>query len=124
MQRFNPAQHRIASVIIALLLVAASGLGAGPTQARHAAANTTISVVESRTYLFDAPALADKWWAAVKKEFEAKNPGVTLNVIPEPNTDIDEVNKINLMLRSPSTTPDVVSIPDWAVGGMAAAGYL
>lgn len=124
MQRFNPARHRIASAIIALLLIAASGLGAAPTQARHAADSTTISVVESRTYLFDDASLADKWWAGIKKEFEAKNPGVTLKVIPEAGSDVDEVNKINLMLRSPSTTPDVLSIPDWAVGGISAASYL
>src|SRR5579872_581859 len=124
MHPFNPARHRIASVAIALLLVASSGLGTGQTQARHSAANTTITVVESASYLFDTAALTTQWWAEIKKEFEAKNPGVTLKVIAEPGIDVDEVNKINLMLRSPSTTPDVLSIPDWAVGGMAAASYL
>jgi multiple sugar transport system substrate-binding protein len=123
MHQFNPARHPVALTIGAILL-AASGLGAAPTQAQHAASGTTISVVESRTYLFDSSALADRWWAGIKKEFEAKNPGVTLNVIAEPGLDIDEVNKINLMLRSQSTTPDVLSIPDWAVGGIAASSYL
>ncbi len=38
--------------------------------------------------------------------------------------DVDEVVKVNLMLRSAATTPDVLSIPTSPVGALAVSGYL
>ncbi|HWE61701.1 MAG TPA: extracellular solute-binding protein [Chloroflexota bacterium] len=122
MKRLSFPGRGIVSVPLALLLVAAST--PGPSQARRAQAGTSISVVYSATYLFDSNALAATWWNRIKKEFQAQHPGVTLNLIGEQGSDTDEVNKIYLMLRSASTTPDVLSIPTDPIGAMGASGYL
>jgi multiple sugar transport system substrate-binding protein len=84
----------------------------------------TISVVYSESYEFDAKNLTDMWWSRVKKEFEAKYPGAHLKQIPVGGTDFDEQKKAALLLRSPSTSPDIVSMETPNVGELAASNYL
>jgi multiple sugar transport system substrate-binding protein len=111
-------------VTLVLILMVGPGHSRASAPASHARAGVTISVVYSQTYLFDDTPHAIAWWKSIKQQFEKRYPGDHLTLIPEQGTDEDEVSKINLMLRSPATTPDVLSIPTAPVGAMAAAGYL
>jgi len=126
MHRSGLIRSLTGAVIVTLLLVASTGprVSSASTVPQGAYAGVTISVVYSQTYLFDGTPQAIAWWKSIKKQFEQRYPGSHLTLIPEQGTDEDEVSKINLMLRSPSTTPDVLSIPTAPVGAMAAAGYL
>src|SRR5207245_4616382 len=114
------------STVVTLILIVAVGPRSShaSSPAGNARAGVTISVVYSQTYLFDATPMAIAWWKTIKKQFDARYRGSHLTLIPEQGTDEDEVSKINLMLRSPATTPDVLSIPTAPVGALAAAGYL
>src|SRR5579864_2074380 len=111
---------------ITLVLIAAVGphTGNASSPSSHPRAGVTISVVYSETYLFDATPLAKAWWSSIKKQFEKRYPGDHLTLIPEQGTDEDETSKVNLMLRSASTTPDVLSLPTAPIGAMAASSYL
>jgi multiple sugar transport system substrate-binding protein len=84
----------------------------------------TISVVYSESYEFDAKNLTDTWWSRVQKEFQAKYPGAKLKLIPVGGTDFDEQKKVALLLRSPSTAPDIVSMETPNVGELAESNYL
>src|SRR5437764_10565198 len=96
------------STVVTLILIAALGPRSSHASAPagSARAGVTISIVYSETYLFDATPMAKVWWANIKKQFDQRYPGDHLRLIPEQGTDEDEVSKINLMLRSPATTPD------------------
>ncbi|HZS89752.1 MAG TPA: extracellular solute-binding protein [Chloroflexota bacterium] len=110
------------SAVVTLSLVAAVGPRAG--YASSAAAGTTISVAYSSQYVFDTNAAAPVWWGSIKKQYEKRYPGSHLTLIGIPGSDVDEVTKLNLMLRSASTTPDVMQIPTGPLGAIAAGGYL
>ncbi|MDB5074380.1 MAG: transporter substrate-binding protein [Chloroflexi bacterium] len=73
-----------------------------------AAAGTTVSIAYSSEQEFNSNAQAAQWFAMLKKQFEAAHPGVTVKLIPIGGSLNDFVTKTNLMLRSPSTTPDVI----------------
>jgi multiple sugar transport system substrate-binding protein len=109
---------------------AACGGGGGSSGSSSAASPTpkalkgTISVLYSESYEFDAKNLTDSWWGTVKKEFETAYPGATLKLIPVGGTDFDEQKKAALLLRSPSTSPDGVSMETPNVGELAQSGYL
>ena len=109
---------------LALITAVGPRFSSASSPARAPYAGITISVVYSQTYLFDGTADAIAWWKSIKQQFEKLYPGSHLTLVPEQGTDEDEVSKINLMLRSASTTPDVLSIPTAPVGAMAVSGYL
>jgi multiple sugar transport system substrate-binding protein len=106
----------------AITVAAVSSTAAAAPRTSHASA--TISVLYSESYEFDAKNLTDSWWNGIKKEFEAANPGSTLKLIPVGGTDFDEQKKAALLLRSASTSPDVVSMETPNVGELAESNYL
>jgi multiple sugar transport system substrate-binding protein len=108
---------------VAVTTVSVAG-NASATPTRHKALTGTISVLYSESYEFDAKNLTDSWWGTVKKEFEAAYPGAKLKLIPVGGTDFDEQKKAALLLRSASTSPDVVSMETPNVGELAQSNYL
>lgn len=120
----SPGFIRLVSVSVTTALILVSAVGARSTSASPPRAGATISVVYSASYLFDDDSQATAFWQDIKKQFEKASPGNHLTLIPEPGLDVDELNKINLMLRLPETTPDVLSIPTYPIGSMAFSGFL
>src|SRR5207253_9066350 len=116
-----PAGLVTAAVVVTLAVVAGHAFA---SSTKSGAMTGTISVVYSESYEFDAKNLTDMWWSRVKKEFETKYPGAHLKAIPVGGTDFDEQKKAALLLRSPSTSPDIVSMETPNVGELAAANYL
>jgi multiple sugar transport system substrate-binding protein len=108
--------------VAAVLAVVAGHALASPT--RSSSLTGTISVVYSESYEFDAKNLTDIWWSRVTKEFEKKYPGAHLKAIHVGGTDFDEQKKVALLLRSPSTSPDIVSVETPNVGELVAANYV
>jgi multiple sugar transport system substrate-binding protein len=117
-----------AALVVGVTGVTATAVVGNVTAAprTHAAAPApgTISVLYSESYEFDAKNLTDMFWSRIKKEFEAAYPGSKLNLIPVGGTDFDEQKKAALLLRSPSTAPDVVSMETPNTGALAQSGYL
>lgn len=83
-----------------------------------------LTVAYGSDYVFIKPQLATKWWNQVAKQFEAQHKGVTVKFIPIPGGLTDITTKLNLLYRSPSTSPDVAELPSQYVGGWVSSGYL
>src|SRR5579871_1264545 len=69
---------------------------------------TTISIAYSANQEFNADAYAVKWFAELKKTFEAAHPGVIVKLEPISGSQSSYFAKTSLMLRSASTTPDII----------------
>lgn len=102
-------------LIVVALVFAVAGCGSDGSRAN------TIRVVYRSYSDFTAmgPLLT-----AVKTEFEAANPGMTVQLVPVTALDDDYQHKLQLMQRSAATAPDVFFEDSYYVNSDAAAGYL
>ncbi|MEU8822883.1 extracellular solute-binding protein [Streptomyces sp. NPDC048636] len=66
----------------------------------------------------------DHHLAAVKKQFEKANPGKTVKLIPIQAQDNDYATKVQQMMRSPRTAPDLVYEDTFRINSDIKAGYL
>jgi multiple sugar transport system substrate-binding protein len=64
------------------------------------------------------------WFDKVIPEFEASHSNVKVELMPIMAAEQDYYTKLDLIMRSPSTAPDVVSEDTFMIGSDAAAGYL
>jgi len=103
------------------LLAAATLVLAACTPADPAGGNKTIKVAYQKTDSFTA---LDSMFQDAKKEFEAANQGVTVELQPIQANDDDYGTKLALALRSPSTAPDVFYEDTFKVRSDVDAGYL
>src|SRR5689334_1000442 len=106
---------------IKIALTASLAIAAAAPMAQ--AASGTITVAYSKTYVFDADPLSVIWWDNVKKQFEEAYKGAHLELQGYDGTDVDLVNKVALLYKSPSTTPDVFMLPTGYVGQWVASNY-
>lgn len=125
------------TVMVAAGLSACSNAGPSASQVTGAAAtcghkgadgsakgHATISISYSSTQEFNSVSQAASWFSQLKAAFEKAHPGVTVKLVPIGGSYNNFVQKTNLMLRSPSTTPDVIHEATVAVGGQVEAGQL
>lgn len=59
-----------------------------------------------------------------KAEFEAANPGSTVEILPIVASENDYYTKLQLMMRSPNTAPDIVYEDTFLINSDITAGYL
>lgn len=111
---------RRASKTVSLLAAAVLALAAC-TPGNPAEGNKTIKVAYQKTDSFTA---LDTMFQDAKKEFEAANQGVTVELQPIQANDDDYGTKLALALRSPSTAPDVFYEDTFKVRSDVDAGYL
>ncbi|WP_458781851.1 extracellular solute-binding protein [Arthrobacter sp. D3-16] len=104
------------SLIAAALIVLAACTPAAPEDG-----SKTLKVVYQKTDSFTA---LETMFQAAKKEFEAANQGVTVELQPIQGNDDDYGTKLALALRSPSTAPDVFYEDTFKVRSDVDAGYL
>ena len=116
--------HRLgAAIAIALTASLAITVGLAAAAPTAQAASSTITVAYSKTYVFDADPLSVIWWDNVKKQFEETYQGAHLDLQGYDGTDVDLVNKVALLYKSASTTPDVFMLPTGYVGQWVASNY-
>ncbi len=60
----------------------------------------------------------------VKAEYESANPGSTVEILPIVASENDYYTKLQLMMRSPNTAPDVVYEDTFLINSDITAGYL
>lgn len=104
-------------------LVALGGL-VTTAQARNAAAPVTITVAYQKFQAEPPPYWDDVFWKQVQSQLAAAHSNITLKLIPINASEGDYYTKIDLMLRSPSTAPDIVREDSFLVGSDVTAGYL
>lgn len=112
----------VAAAIAAVIVIATSASAAPDRSAANLTG--TISVAYSTTYVFDADNLSVTWWNTVKSQFEKAYPKAHLKLQGFDGTDVDLVNKVALLYKSKSTTPDVFMLPTGYVGQWVASKYL
>jgi multiple sugar transport system substrate-binding protein len=123
----NPKRRPLIAALITAAIAAAIIVGTSASAATdRSAANLTgtISVAYSTTYVFDADNLSVTWWNTVKSQFEKAYPKAHLKLQGFDGTDVDLVNKVALLYKSKSTTPDVFMLPTGYVGQWVASKYL
>jgi multiple sugar transport system substrate-binding protein len=101
--------------------MAVSGTLTARAQPAHAG-NVTITVAYQQ---FGPPPYQDaNWWKAVAQQVHTQYPNITVKLLPVVADEGDYYTKIDLMMRSSSTAPDIVREDSFLVGSDATAGYL
>ena len=108
--------------LIALtVFMAVSGTLTAQARPAHAG-DVTITVAYQQ---FGPPPYQDaNWWKAVAQQVHTQYPNITVKLLPVVADEGDYYTKIDLMMRSSSTAPDIVSEDSFLVGSDATAGYL
>ena len=89
----------------------------------HAASPVTITVAFQE--LGNPSGYEDlKWWNQIIPQIEAANPNIKIKTEVIVASEGDYYTKIDLMMRSASTAPDLVKEDSFLVGSDATAGYL
>jgi multiple sugar transport system substrate-binding protein len=70
------------------------------------------------------PYYDQQWWNNVQKQLDASHANIQLKLEPIIADEGDYYTKLDLMLRSPSTAPDLVREDSFLIGSDATAGYL
>jgi multiple sugar transport system substrate-binding protein len=111
----RPALKTMSLIASALMVLTACTPGAAEDETK------TLKVVYQKTDSFTA---LDTMFQAAKQQFEAANPGVSVELQPIQGNDDDYGTKLALALRSPSTAPDVFYEDTFKVRSDVDAGYL
>ncbi|MFT4307636.1 MAG: extracellular solute-binding protein [Microbacterium sp.] len=109
----------VAAVAAASLMLAGCGSDSSSATAEETG-ERTITVVYQKTSAFHQ---LDDLFQKVKPEFEAANPGVTVDLQPIESED-EYFTKLALMNGSADTAPDVIYEDTFQIRSDAAAGYL
>ncbi|WP_159501600.1 extracellular solute-binding protein [Microbacterium sp. 18062] len=115
-------RHRRLGVlaVVATTGIALAGCGSSGAPAGDETGERTITVVYQKTSAFHQ---LDDLFRKVKPEFEAANPGVTVDLQPIESED-EYFTKLALMNGSADTAPDVIYEDTFQIRSDAAAGYL
>src|SRR2546425_6410318 len=70
------------------------------------------------------PYFEQAWWTQVKQRVEAANPNIKVKLEPIIASEGSYYTKLDLMMRSPSTAPDLVREDSFLVSSDVTAGYL
>jgi multiple sugar transport system substrate-binding protein len=105
-----------------LALVACSSSSASSNSG--SSASKVLSIAFSSEYVMATAKLAPEYYGQIKKDFEAANPGVTVNLVPIKGGPNDITTKLALLYRSPSTAPTISQMFDSDVAKFSGAGYL
>lgn len=110
------------SLIIVLLAVATVLQACGGTTSTTGNGPVTITVAYQQ---FGPPPYHEEaWWTQVKQRVEAANPNIKVKLEPIIADEGGYYTKLDLMMRSPSTAPDLVREDSFLVGSDVTAGYL
>ncbi len=116
-------RHRVivgaaATAMLASVVVASGAGSAG------AASKVTITVAYAADTTFDTTPLGLTWWTAVKKEFEAKYPNVTVNLDAVSGGEPDFLTKLALLYKNSSTAPTIAQFPSTEIALYESTGWL
>lgn len=112
------------SKVGALILASTVALGsaAGAVQARTPHSPVTVTVAFQK---FGSPPYLDEdFWKSIQKQVATTLPNVQLKLLPVVADEGSYYTKIDLMMRSASTAPDLIREDSFLVGSDATAGFL
>jgi multiple sugar transport system substrate-binding protein len=106
------------AAVTAVLATSLSGCGSG-----SGSSSKTIKVAYQQQ-LNNSNKVQANYLAPMVKAFEKANPGTTVKLVPITASENDYYTKIQLMMRSPATAPDLVYEDTATINTDVAAGYL
>lgn len=113
MKRYSsPRRKAIVATVVVVIATAVAALGATAASARHRD-NVTITWM-----MFETSNLPLSYWQDIVNRFEAKNPGITVKLLPSPTTDRDAYAK---QLLASGQFPDVlqsITLQDYTAQGL------
>jgi multiple sugar transport system substrate-binding protein len=113
---------RLFALVSSLMMISLLFVACGGSNATSSSGKTVITVAFQQ---FGPPPYHEQdWWTKVKQQVEAANPKVEVKLEPIVADEGSYYTKIDLMLRSPSTAPDLVREDSFLIGSDATAGYL
>ncbi len=118
--------HKLGKNLTRLALLGAlvsPALLAGSHTPAHAAGKVTITVAFQE---FGPPSSYNdaKWWTKAQAQIQAANPNIIVKLEPIVADEGSYYTKVDLMLRSASTAPDIVREDSFLISSDATAGYL
>lgn len=108
--------------IVAMLLVLCLVLQACGSSATTSNGEKVVTVAYQQ---FGPPPYYDQqWWQNVQKELDAEHTNIKLKLVPIVADEGSYYTKLDLMLHSASTAPDLIREDSFLIGSDATAGYL
>ncbi|MCC3766996.1 extracellular solute-binding protein [Streptomyces sp. UNOC14_S4] len=117
MRPTGPARLAIVTATVLTAPLAACG-GSG-----HGGDSDTVKIAYNRT-TDNKNRLLDDYLTEVKRQFEHSHPGKKLRLVPVQAAQADYFAKVQQMMRSPRTAPDIVREDTFVVNSDIKAGYL
>ncbi|TDD46880.1 extracellular solute-binding protein [Kribbella antibiotica] len=121
-KRFKAAGALAASAL--LLAVSACSQGSSTKQPESGGQSSGPANIKIAYQQWGPGTTMKTFLAGVKSEYEAANPGSTVEVLPIVASENDYYTKLQLMMRSPNTAPDVVYEDTFLINSDITAGYL
>jgi multiple sugar transport system substrate-binding protein len=120
----KPVQRGTGRRARALATLAAAGLVITACSGGGGGSSGDTSTVTVTYQQFGGSHVQEQFLTGVKAEFEKVNPGVTINLQPITASENDYYTKLQLQMRTPKTSPDVVYEDTFLINSDIEAGYL
>ena len=108
--------------LVAVLLLLCPVLAACGGSTANSNGQKTITVAYQQ--FGPPPYFEQQWWQSVQKQLAVSDPNIKLKLLPIIADEGGYYTKIDLMMRSASTAPDLVREDSFLIGSDATAGYL
>jgi multiple sugar transport system substrate-binding protein len=108
----------LAALVAGLVAVAVAACGGGSNSSPD-----TSKITVTYKQIGGEP-VYQEFLGAAKTEFEKANPGITVNLQPITAADSDYLTRLQLQMRSPRTSPDLVYEDTFQINSDIEAGYL
>ncbi len=109
-------------VCLATILQACGGSSSSSSNGNTGSGPVTITIAFQQ--FGPPPYYEQEWWTSVKSKVEAANPNIKVKLEPIVADEGSYYTKLDLMLRSPRTTPDLVREDSFLVSSDVTANYL
>lgn len=114
----------ISSTVFALTACGGSSKTTSGNAADHASSSGTKTITVAYQSYGSPPIWDEEWLKKAKTGFEKEHKGVTIKLEPIQASENDFYTKIDLMMKSPSTAPDIVTEDTFLINSDASAGFL
>jgi multiple sugar transport system substrate-binding protein len=122
-------KNSLVALVISIMVFALTACGgsskstSGSSTDKSSTSNTKTITVAYQSY-GSPPIWTEEWLKKAKTGFEKAHPGANIKLEPISASENDFYTKIDLMMKSPSTAPDIVTEDTFLINSDASAGFL
>jgi multiple sugar transport system substrate-binding protein len=96
----------------------------GPSTSSNSSGSGPVTITVAYQQFGPPPYPNEDWWKKVKQQVETANPNIKIKLVPIVADEGSYYTKVDLMMRSANTAPDIVREDSFLVGSDVTAGYL